>query len=209
MDRIEGLKGKWCASTNLNSANIGADELVSVFRKRVSSKLKSSMQYFWASFALQMIVYSLLTHVLLKYWREPDYRLFAVCGILLYVPFTIILLRKFKAIAVAKPQGHTTVSLYQYADFRYKQLASFYKFKKWYELILIPLSVAIGTILTFNIFVPGGVSQYLNGAIITFIVSLASCIYAIVRENKRSFEEPLQELEKTLKEFNNGEITPN
>lgn len=202
MDRIEGLKGKWCTSTNPNNANLGAEELASVFRKRVNSRLKSSMQYFWASFALQLLVYGLLTHVLVKNWLQPDYMLFAGCGILLYVPFTIVLLRKFKAIAVAKPHGHTTVSLYQYVDFHYTQLASFYKFKKRYEIILIPLSVAIGTILTFNLFVPGGVSQYPNGAIITFIVSLASCIYAIVRENRQSFEEPLRELANMLREFN-------
>jgi hypothetical protein len=201
MCTIEELKGKWSASANIQSGHLGAEELTNVFRRRVKTKFKSSMQYFWASFTLQLLVYGLLTHVVVRYWLDPAYMAYAVCGILLYIPFTIVLMRKFKAIAVAKPQSHTTASLYQYADFHYAQLASFYKFKKWYEIILIPISVAIGTILTFNLFVPGGVSEHLNGALITFILSLLSCFYAIVRENRRSFEGPLRELENILKEF--------
>jgi hypothetical protein len=205
MCTIEELKGKWSASASAQSGHLGAEELTNVFKRRVKTKFKSSMQYFWASFSLQLLIYGLLTHVVVKYWLDPAYMLPALCGILLYIPFTIVLMRKFKAIAVARPQSHTTASLYQYADFHYTQLASFYKFKKLYEIILIPINVAIGTILTFNLFVPGGVGEYVNGAVITFILSLASCFYAIVRENRRSFVEPLKELESILKEFKSGD----
>jgi hypothetical protein len=63
------------------------------------------------------------------------------------------------------------------------------------------LSSAIGVFLTFKLFVPGGVQENSTGAIITFAVTLISCILAIRSENRRNFAEPLYQLEKVMEEF--------
>lgn len=200
MEKIEALKIKWAKCTPTGVRPIEPERLNKVFKKRISTSMKSSMHYFWASMFLQILVYAMLTHVIVRAWGDTS-QLYALTGILLYIPFTVVLLRKFKAMAAARTTDDTTASLVQYATLQHRELVSFFHFKKRYELVLIPLSVAIGSVLTFNIFVPGGAVHNINGVIFTFVSSLASCVYAIVRENRKSFIEPIKNLEAILSEF--------
>src|SRR5688500_4480324 len=111
-------------------------------------------------------------------------------------------MKKFKQMAIIKTDDKNSgASLRNYVLQHYTLLRSFYSFKKKYELLLIPLSSAIGVFLTFKLFVPGSVEQNINGAIITFVITLASCFWSIRLENQKSFERPLHELEKLTEEF--------
>jgi hypothetical protein len=202
MNTIDDFRKKWACQPNTESESLDQQTLEKIFKKRVNTQLKYSMQYFWASLVLQIIVYSLLSHVIIKHFSSQEIVLYCLIGIALYLPFTFILLKRFKSIAAHKVQGNTAASLYDYTAHRYQQLLSFFSFKKKYELILVPLSVAIGTILSFNLFLPGGVMNHLNGAIIVFVLSLLSCAYAIIRENKKSFTAPLNQLRQIMDEFN-------
>ncbi|HYH14132.1 MAG TPA: hypothetical protein VD794_02865 [Flavisolibacter sp.] len=175
-------------------------------KDRVKKHMAASMHYFWASFTLQIIVYALLSHVIIKYGADPQTLWVGLAGMALYLPFTIILMRKFKRMAVLKPVGTTIegpapTSLFQYIRTKHDLLQSFYTFKKRYELLLIPLSTAIGVYLTFRLFVPGGVEAHPTGAIITAAITLLCCGLAIFSENKKSFQQPLQQLRELLKEF--------
>jgi hypothetical protein len=105
--------------------------------------------------------------------------------------------------AVAKPKiitaaGERETSLYNYVQHQRVLLESFFQFKKRYEIILVPLASAIGIFLTFKLYVPGGVQAHQEGAIITFGLTLLSCFLAIYSENKKSFEEPIRELNGIL-----------
>ena len=106
--------------------------------------------------------------------------------------------------AVNRPQGNTGIPLYDYIVRQQQLLQSFYAFKKRYELVLVPLSSAIGVFLTFKLFVPGGVMQHHMGAIITLGITLISMVLAIRSENKKSFAQPLQDLDQLLQEFRNN-----
>ena len=160
------------------------------------------MRYFWASFGLQILVYALLSHVIVKYGSDDETLLFGIAGILLFIPFTVMLMRKFKRMAVTRPKdGSTGTSLRSYVQQQYSLLQSFYTFKKRYEFILIPLAAAIGIFLTFKLYVPGGALAYLTSAISIFVITVVSCALAIVSENKKSFEQPLNELQKIIEEF--------
>src|SRR5688572_9633181 len=115
-----------------------------------------------------------------------------------------MLLQKFRGLATTKLPGKekTETSLYNFVQKQQMLLRSFYKFKKQYELFLIPFSSALGVTLTFEILVPGGVNENWTGVIVAFIITLISCITGIRSENKKSFKEPIQELQKILDEFN-------
>jgi hypothetical protein len=80
-------------------------------------------------------------------------------------------------------------------------LESFFTFKKRYEMVLIPLSAAIGVLLIFLLYVPGGVSEHLLGAFITYVLTLLSCYLAIRSENKKNFVQPLDQLGEILNEY--------
>jgi hypothetical protein len=160
-----------------------------------------AVQYFWAAFVLQILVYALLGHVVVKYWFDTQAVLTALVGVVMYVPFTVVLMRRFKAIARTSMHKNDADSLQKSIQQRYDYLQRFYRFKQRYEWMLIPVSSMIGVFLVFRIWVPGGVQAHWMAAAITLAVTLVSCGVAIFAENKRNFERPLGELRAVLGEF--------
>jgi hypothetical protein len=202
MSTLEELKEQWGKkSASVSSGAYDESSFQKIVTSRVRKNVNTSMKYFWGSFTLQLIVYALLSHVMVKHWSEADMVLLSVAGIVLYLPFTIVLMRKFRGMAVTKPVNTHRSSLQIYVQQHHDLLAGFYRFKKRYELLLIPLSSAIGVWLVFLLYVPGGVAAYPSGAIVSFGFTLLSCAIALASENKKSFEEPLAALKQVLDEF--------
>lgn len=208
MKTLDELKDNWAhaSDSSLSTQVYDQQQLENIFRSRVGKHTRASMQYFWASFILQIIVYALLAHVLVKYWPEQDLRLLSISGIALYIPFTYVLLQKFKRMAAARPGDDPgrEAPLQQYVALQYDMLKKFYRFKKMYELVLIPLVSAIGVVIFFSLYVPGGVDANPVGAAIAFGITLISCVLAIRSENKKSFDGPLSRLRSILDEFDSG-----
>lgn len=177
--------------------------LQKLIQARVRKHTRTSMQYFWASFALQILVYALLSHVIIRYWNQTQLVVFSMIGILFYVPFTIVLMRKFKRMAISTCANADSV--HAYVRQQKEQLESFFTFKRRYEWILIPVSAAIGVFLVFALYVPGGVEAFPMGAGITYVLTLLSCYLAIHSENQKSFIRPLDELETLLNEYRETE----
>ena len=201
---IEELKKAWEANREAVQDHKTYDHksLENIVKSRTKKHMKKSMHYFWGAFFLQILVYALLSHVIIKYGKDIQTLLLGVGGVLLFLPFTIILMKKFKRMATIKMENHNSGrSIYQYVSQQHSLLQSFYAFKKRYEIVLVPLATAIGVFLTFKLFVPGGVAENPTGALITFVISMISMLVSIRLENKKSFEEPLHELNDLLKEF--------
>jgi len=209
MKTLEELKMKWAEkpSSSPNQSAYDNMSFTKVIKRRINQHTKDSMNYFWAAFVLQMIVYGLLSNVIVKNYRDSDILWLSIGVALLYLPFTIILMQKFKRLAIMKPsqQHNAAASIYDYVLQQQQLLTSFFRFKIWYEYLHIPVSVAIGVILIFKLYVPGGVYGHVTGATITFIISLLACAIAIKSENKKSFERPIQLLQNVLNEFKQGE----
>jgi hypothetical protein len=201
MKTLDELKETWSSNQNTSLQTYDQNSLEKIFRSRVKKNINHSMQYFWASFTLQIVVYALLSHVIVKHWSDSDVLVNCIGGILLFLPFTIMLMLKFKSIAKTKLTGNSGMSLYEYTLAHHTLLQSFYRFKTRYELMLIPVSAAIGVFLTFELYVPGGVSSHFTGAVITFFITVLSCAVAIRSEDKKSFETPLHDLQTLLDEF--------
>lgn len=211
MSTIDQLKEKWGEThgVNPNPGAYDSDSFRKIVKSRVRKHTNKAMQYFWASFALQIIVYALLSHMIVRYWHDGSILFPAIAGILLFIPFTIILMRKFKAIAMTRPQVQpgdaAENSLHRYIAVRRNLLDSFYRFKRRYELMLIPLASAIGVFITFKLYIPGGVQAHQDEAIIAFAITIASCAVAIGVENRKNFREPLQQFDRILEEFSDKE----
>jgi len=203
MKTLEEMKRKWNERhDDPNDSNkYNQETFEHLIRSRVNKHTNTAMRYFWASFALQILVYALLSHVIVNYWPNIEILGLGVAGILLYIPFTVVLLRKFKAIATTNFGVDGSTSMYRHVNQKYTRLKSFYRFKNQYELMLIPLSSIIGIVIIFNLYVPGGVLAHLHGAGLILAFTLASCILAIRSENKKRFEIPLHHLKEILREF--------
>ncbi|MGC3943017.1 MAG: hypothetical protein QM762_00530 [Chryseolinea sp.] len=200
MDALDEMREKW-SKKNDNSQSYKSSNFFDVIRQRMRLHTRESMKYFWASFTLQIIVYALYTHVILRYFDDPATVLVSVTGILIYIPFTFMLLDKFKQLAVAKPVYTTASPVQAFIEKQRDVLLSFFRFKRRYEFFLIPVSTLFGTFLVFTLYVPGGPMDNLNGVWITMVITMISCYAAIRKENAKSFRAPLSELDKLLAEF--------
>lgn len=172
-----------------------------LIKSRVRKETDKAMQYFWASFTLQLIVFALLCHVVLRYWNDWTIAFIGIVGILLHLPFTYMLMKKFKAMAVTRPLDSSSPSLYRYVKARYELLGSFYRFKRSYERYLIPLSTLVGCYLVFEIYMPGELHIYWNGFWIIIVLTIISCAVVLRTENRKNFEEPLSQYRAILDEF--------
>ena len=208
MSTMNDLKGLW-EKNNLDSGTIKPIDTISlahIVRIRTKKNLNIVMRYFWASFALQIMVYALLSHVIVRYGGDRQTLVAGLGGIMLFIPFTVVLLRKFKAMAVTRVREATSnASIHACVSKHYDLLSSFYQFKKNYELVLVPIAAAIGTFLTFKLYVPGGFYAYQSAAWVIFAITLITCVAAIKNENRKSFERPLSDLQKIREEFVNPE----
>ena len=210
MSTIDQLKKDWSAAHSSTTVAYDSATFSKIIRSRVKKHTHTAMQYFWASFTLQLIVYALLSHVIVRYWSDRSIVLPAILGVLAFIPFTIVLMKKFKAIATARPgASHESLvggaPLKEYIMMRRDLLSSFYRFKRWYEFILIPLASAIGVYIVFELYIPGGVAEHQWNAFVVLLITLTSCAWAIARENRRNFKEPLVRFDEVLAEFEGKE----
>lgn len=158
-------------------------------------------RYFWATFTVHILVYALLSHVLIRYGANTDILLLSLTGFLVTVPFTAVMLKRYKQMAVSSVHRKSADTIYTCVSQQRSRVAAFYTFKKRYEIVLIPLLSAIGVILVFNLYFPGGVKAFPAGALVTYILTLLSCFLAIRNENKKYFIRPLQELQAILDDY--------
>ncbi len=204
MKTFDELRLQWNEENKTPARTYEGDSLEQMVRKRVKKESGIAFQYFWASFALQLLVYALFSHVMIKYWRDPYVLVPSLINILLYIPFTTVLMRKFKRMATLGGKANATGTMSDYVVRHRDILSGFYRFKKVYEYLLIPLSAIIGTFVTFRIWVPGGVSEFPSAAAMILVITLVSCIVAIRDENRRNFEKPLMQLNAIIDELNDG-----
>ncbi|HTE29100.1 MAG TPA: hypothetical protein VK666_01910 [Chryseolinea sp.] len=208
MEELDDLKKRWATGIQA-PAVVDSPTMEKVVKQRVSKHTRIAIKYFWASFTLQIIVYALLSHVIVKYWNDIYTLIPSVFGILIFVPFTKTLLSRFKSLAGNKIINSERSSVHDYVFRQRELLQQFFLFKRRYELMLIPLSCLVGALLTFKLYVPGGAYAHLTGLAITICISIASCYFAIRRENRIHFIEPIEELTKVLEEYQNAESEGN
>jgi hypothetical protein len=203
MTTLDDIKKNWenAPWTISDSETYNQVSMDKIIKARVKKHSLSSFRYFWAALTLQIIVYSLLCHVIVKYWANPEIFYLSIVGIFIYVPFTVVMMKKFKALALVKAEDDIPVSLYEYVYRYHSLIIGFYRFKKLYELALIPVSSIIGVVIVFTLYMPGGVFDHPAGALITLAITLLSCALAIRSENIKDFKIPLTRLEDLLREF--------
>ena len=114
MSILDECKKQWVEKKNDFTTQEPYDEatLNTIIRSRMKKQNKVVMQYFWASFALQILVYALLCHVIVKHWSNAQIVFTSIAGILLFIPFTTVMMKKFKRLAIAKIQGTSIQSIH-------------------------------------------------------------------------------------------------
>jgi hypothetical protein len=206
MKNLDDLRNEWKKNMNEESASGAYNEesLHALVKHRVKKHTGMTMRYFWPAFFCQLLVYAMLSHVVVKYWGQAEIVLAGMGGILLFIPFTWVMMKKFKTMATLRVGNNGITTIREYILQHRSLIQSFFRFKQWYELILIPLASLIGVWIVFELFVPGGVMDAFKGALICYVITLVSCAFAVIQENKKNFREPLCELQKVIDDFKQG-----
>ena len=203
MPTLDDLKQNWNVSQPALEAATPYDAagFNHLIRTRMKKQNNTIFRYFWATFTFHIIVYALLSHVMIRYGADTNILYLCLLGFGVIVPFTAIMLKRYKQMAVAKATHDSAASIQVYISGQHKLLSGFYSFKKRYELFLVLLISAIGVLLMFSLYLPGGVLAYPVSAIVTFALFALICLLAIRDENKKYFTLPLQEMQVMLDDF--------
>lgn len=206
MEPMDTTKQFWQENKMENAGNapLSNKELKQIISGRIRKEKKTLAEYFWASFVWQLFIYSFMCHLLVKYWGNTEITLLSLAMILLFLPYTYMLYKKIKAIflpstkALNSPIENIRSNVYA----QYNLLSAFFRFKKWYDRIVVPLICFILTAIVFELYVSSGIAGNMMTAIIIYIIALSLFIIATYFENKKRFIVPLQHFKVILEDIN-------
>jgi len=206
MSTFDELKKTWneAQPSSVEHSKIDNEAMFKMIKMKSKKQLKGPMHYFWGAMFLQIMLYAILCHIIIVYHDDIRILIMGIVGCLIYIPFTVTMVRKFRTLAIVKPdnQNESGASLRDYVSKQKEIIQEFYDFKTKYELFLIPFSAAIGVYLFFTIFIPGGITKYWGGALFTFVVTLGTTVLTILAENRKQFRKPISELQQIIDDFN-------
>lgn len=203
MKQFEDIKQMWECEHNKvkNWQTYDENAVEAVIKNRVKMHKKTVMKYFWTTFILQLSVYAIFSHLFVKSLFSDTILWPCLIVIILFIPFTSMLLKKYKAIAITNLNNNSGSSIKRFLQEHKYHLESFYSFKKLYEWVLVPVCSTIMVILYFQKFVKSENSfKWIIGSMI--FISSSLIWYLLIRwQNKKSFQKPLSQIDETINEF--------
>jgi hypothetical protein len=187
-------------------APLTGKDLQAIISSRVRKELKTVSQFVWAAITYQIILYSFLTHTLVRHWGDIQTTLLCLAGAALYIPLTVALLRKVKKLyrRPSEALGSAVPDVFHKVEGEYARLADFFQFKKRMDWIGVPISCAIIVLVTFTLFVEGGVKANPVAGLTIFALWVGLSLIAIHAENRKRFIAPLRHLEQVLEDLKNS-----
>ena len=187
-------------------APLAGTDLQAIVSSRVRKELKTVSQFVWAAIVYQIILYSFLAHTFVRHWGDTRIMLLCLIGATLYIPLTIALIRRVKTLfrRSSEAPGSPVPDLFRKVEGEYARLADFFQFKKRMDWIGVPVSCAIIVLVTFTLFVKGGVEGNPRASLAVFALWVGMSLIAIHAENRKRFISPLRHLEQVLNDLKNS-----
>jgi hypothetical protein len=187
-------------------APLTGKDLQAIISSRVRKELKTVGQFVWAAIVYQIILYSFLTHTLIRHWGDMRIMLLCLAGAALYIPLTVALIRRVGTLyrRPSEAPGSMVPDVFHKVEGEYARLADFFQFKKRMDWIGVPVSCAIIVLVTFTLFVEGGVEGHPRASLAIFALWVGMSLIAIQAENKKRFISPLRHIEQVLDDLKNS-----
>jgi len=175
-------------------------DLQAIIASRVRKELKTVSEFVWAAIVYQIILYSFLAHTFIRHWGDMQIMLLCLAGGACYIPLTVALVRRIKTLyrRPSEAPGVPVPDVFRKVEGEYARLAEFFQFKKRMDWIGVPVTCAIIVLVTFTLFVEGGIEGNPLGSLVVFGVWVGLSLIAIHAENKKRFISPLRQLELVL-----------
>jgi hypothetical protein len=187
-------------------APLSGNDLRTIISSRVRKEFKTVSQFVWATIMYQIILYSFLTHTLVRHWGDMKIMLLCLAGGAFYIPLTVALLRRVRTLYRRPSQapGSPVPDVFHKVEGEYVRLADFFQFKKRMDWVGVPVSCAIIVLVTFTLFVKGGVEGNPLAGLAVFALWVGMSLIAIHAENKKRFISPLRNLKQVLDDLKNS-----
>jgi hypothetical protein len=187
-------------------APLTGKDLHAIISSRVRKELKTVSQFVWAAIVYQIILYSFLAYTFIRHWADMRIMLLCLAGGAFYVPLTVALVRRVGTLyrRPSEAPGSTVPDVFHKVEGEYARLADFFQFKKRLDWIGVPVSCAIIVLVTFTLFVKGGVEGNPLAGLAVFALWVGMSLIAIHAENKKRFISPLRHLEQVLDDLKNS-----
>ena len=184
-------------------APLTGKDLQSIISSRVRKELKTVSEFVWAAIVYQIILYSFLTGTLIRHWGVTQTMLLCLAGGALYIPLTVALIRRIKTLyrRPSEAPASPVPDVFRKVEGEYALLADFFRFKKRMDWVGVPISCAIIVLVTFTLFVEGGIEGNPLGSLAVFAVWVGLSLIALHVENKKLFIGPLRHLEMILNDL--------
>src|SRR5690554_5708193 len=146
MSTLDDLKEKWYGKRSTVPApdTYTLESINNIVQARIKKQNKMIFHYFWSAFILHNITYGLLCFVIVKYGSDLVVFILGIAALITVIPFTVFMIKRYKALAVGKLNRDCNASIYEYVSRQRNLLMDFFIFKKRYEIILLPICSAIG-----------------------------------------------------------------
>jgi hypothetical protein len=179
--------------------------LQTMVSSRVRKERKTVSQFVWAVIVYQIILYSFLARTVIRHWGDMQIMLLCLAGGALYILLTVAFIRRVRTLfGPLKAPGSAVPDVFQKVAGEYARLADFFRFKQRMDWIGVPVSCAIIVLVTFTLFVEGGVAGNPRASVGVFAVWIGMSLVAIHAENKKRFISPLRNLEQVLEDLKNS-----
>ena len=202
MATSNGIENVWKEgkAREADPAPLTGKDMQAIIASRVRKEFKTVSEFVWAAIVYQIILYSFLAHTFIRHWGDVQIMLLCLAGGACYIPLTVALIRRIKTLfgRSSEAPGSSVPDVFRKVEGEYARLADFFQFKKRMDWIGVPVSCAIIVLVTFTLFVKGGVEENPVGGLVVFGVWVGLSIIAIHAENKKRFISPLRHLELLL-----------
>ncbi len=202
METFDEMQQSWTLNKKqrLEKFAMNDERVKQIIAPRIKRERNRIFGYFWGSYFWQFAIYASLGHLLIRFWGDGEMMLISLAGIVLYIPFTTVFIRKYSRMATQKSTS-SAESVSDHLQKQYVLLVEFFQFKKKFDWIGIPVTCFILTVTVFKLWVPNGPMQHLTAAAITYLCTLIAFVAATVSENKKSFRQPIEGLQQVMNDL--------
>jgi hypothetical protein len=208
MEPLDDLKNNW----NKYDSDMNRSRIVhkSSFRNIILSganrEKNQVIQYFWAAFVYQIILYALFCWTLFRNMGNRAILLTVLAGLCTNIPFTWVLLKRFKIMYGQSLSRDTPgYSIKTNIELYFTRLSAFFRFKKFADGILLPVNAFIAAFILFELYTAGGFFHHFIWGPILFAGIWLVCGIAVWLDNKNNFRKPLHNIALLLQEFEQTE----
>jgi len=205
MKSLEEMQKCWKEQKDIhgNALVLSDTMLTKLIRSGIKKEQKMVWEYCIASGFWQWLVYASLTHFIIRFWGDWQFMISCFAVILLYIPFTMMFIRKFRNMRMITFNKSSLQSqdIYATLKIQYKMLNDFFVFKKRFDWLNVPLCCFIIVMILYKYGMIPSFKENIGASAIIFLIYALLFIIAIYIENRKRFKVPLEKMEMVIKEM--------